>query len=123
MKNLSSIIILILLSAGLSAQELTLKGSVVDKNTGEPLVGATVKDVTSNTEVITDFDGNFALQVSKADFKQLTISYISYEEIKLNRVIIKDNEKPTLNIKLKRAGTSSSKKNFLASDSKSDSGA
>ena len=43
-----------------------ITGKVIDEK-GEPLIGATILVVGSTTGVITDFDGNFTLQVKPGD--------------------------------------------------------
>ena len=58
------------------AQTVKVKGQVVDE-TGEPLVGATVKVKDSNAGTITDFDGNFQLDVKSN--ATLVISYLGYK--------------------------------------------
>ena len=56
----------------------TVKGLVTDQN-GEPLIGCNVIAIGSQTGVITDLDGKFAIQIP-AGIKQLKISYIGYKE-------------------------------------------
>ena len=53
----------------------TLKGNVVDK-TGEPVIGANVVIKGTTTGVVTDFDGNFTIDVTTGTI--LTITYIGY---------------------------------------------
>ena len=62
-------------------QQETIKGNVVDI-TGEPIIGATIveKDNPSNG-TITDFDGNFSLNVTKGAV--LRISYIGFEDVEV----------------------------------------
>ena len=52
------------------------KGVVVDKATGEPIIGASVLEKGTTNGTITDFDGNFMLEV--ADDATLEISYVGY---------------------------------------------
>ena len=52
-----------------------VKGQVTDKN-GEGVIGATVKVKDAATGTVTDFDGNFALNVNDAG--TLVVSYIGY---------------------------------------------
>ena len=52
-----------------------VKGQVTDKN-GEGVIGATVKVKDAQTGTVTDFDGNFTLNVQKAG--TLVVSYIGY---------------------------------------------
>ena len=63
-------------------------GTVVDKKTGEPLIGVTVA-VWSNgrlqTGTSTDFDGKFKITSPVIDF-ELRISYMGYKEVRLSSV-------------------------------------
>ena len=52
-----------------------VKGQVTDKN-GDAVIGATVKVKDAQTGTVTDFDGNFTLNVQKAG--TLVVSYIGY---------------------------------------------
>lgn len=54
-----------------------VKGRVLD-STGTPIIGATIKETNSNNGTITDFDGNFLLNVSKKG-AVVEISYIGYK--------------------------------------------
>ena len=60
-----------------SAQTRTVKGSVLDAETDEPLIGASVSAGTGYG-VATDADGKFVLQVP-ASAKELTVSYVGYD--------------------------------------------
>ena len=51
-------------------------GVVIDKATGEPIIGASVLEKGTTNGTITDFDGNFTLDV--ADGATLEISYVGY---------------------------------------------
>ncbi|HMQ45959.1 MAG TPA: TonB-dependent receptor [Saprospiraceae bacterium] len=70
-----------LLSAGLSAQTRTIKGTVASSE-GEPLIGATilVENETSRG-TITDFNGNFSIEAATGEV--LRVSYTGYEEKKI----------------------------------------
>ena len=69
------------LSASAFAQQITVKGNVVDE-TGEPVIGASVKVVGGQVGAVTDIDGNFTLN---ADQKaMLEITYIGYEPVKVH---------------------------------------
>ena len=51
-------------------------GVVIDQATGEPIIGASVLEKGTTNGTITDFDGNFSLDV--ADGATLEISYVGY---------------------------------------------
>lgn len=57
----------------------TVTGTVSDE-TGEPLIGATVKVVGEPIGVATDIDGHFILNVPNSA-KQLLISYVGYDNL------------------------------------------
>ncbi|MDD4416836.1 MAG: TonB-dependent receptor [Proteiniphilum sp.] len=65
------------------AQNIQLSGSVFDTN-NEPVVAASVIEKGTANGVVTDFDGNFSLNVSPN--ATIVISYVGYitQEIKLN---------------------------------------
>ncbi|MDD3038508.1 carboxypeptidase-like regulatory domain-containing protein [Bacteroides sp.] len=65
------------LSLSAYAQPITVKGHVKDA-TGEPVIGANIIIKGTETGTITDFDGNFTLNVAKDAI--LTISYIGYKQ-------------------------------------------
>lgn len=59
--------LIVLLFAGIysSAQQVQVKGTVVEKSSGESIIGASVMEVGSNSNgTITDIDGNFTLSVA-----------------------------------------------------------
>ena len=66
----------VLFSAALCAQ-LTLRGSIVDEDTGEGLIGASVLVKNLTTGTVTDFDGNWELTVSGLP-QILQFSYLGY---------------------------------------------
>ena len=63
-----------------SKKKRKVTGTVKDVN-GEPIIGATIMEGGTTNGTITDFDGNFVLEV--ADGAELDISYIGYQTQKL----------------------------------------
>ena len=64
--------------ASVSAQ--ILKGTITDQFTGETLIGATIENTADHSGTVTDLDGNYELDLSKATFPvTLTFSYMGYE--------------------------------------------
>lgn len=76
----------------LMAQTRTIKGEVTDAQNGEALIGATVMVEGEKGGTVTDFDGNFSLQVSSST-KKIKVSYIGYIDKVLS---ISDNMKVKL---------------------------
>lgn len=84
MKKLTLFLIAIMTCLGVSAQNVSVSGTVVSAADGEPLIGASVMVKGSSTGTATDIDGNFNLQAP--DGKTLVISYVGYtaQELKVN---------------------------------------
>ena len=61
----------------LFAQTRTIKGEVTDAQNGDSLIGATIMVEGEKGGTVTDFDGNFVLQVSSSA-KKIKVSYIGY---------------------------------------------
>ena len=60
------------------AQNTQVTGHIVDEN-GEPVIGATIIVKGTSIGTVTDFDGNFSLEVP-ANGKQLEVSYVGMEK-------------------------------------------
>src|SRR5574344_2535764 len=74
-KPLVLLFLFCLLPLGALAQNL-IKGTVNDQS-GDPVIGATVKVSGSQKGAITDLNGNFSIQASPNS--TLTVSFIGYE--------------------------------------------
>ena len=86
--------LIVLLFAGIYsfAQQVQVKGTVVEKSSGESIIGASVMEVGSNSNgTITDIDGNFTLSVASG--ATLSVSYIGYKAVTVKA-------QPTLRIEL-----------------------
>ena len=59
------------------AQNQTVQGTVVDE-TGEPVIGATIRVEGTKNAAVTDFDGNYKIEVPKGG--KIVVSYIGYKE-------------------------------------------
>jgi iron complex outermembrane receptor protein len=80
MKNLL-LIFLIFFSTILFSQELTLKGTVFEKDTDLVLPGATIQVIGNDSGVVTDFDGNFEIILTIGD--KIKVSYVGFKTIEL----------------------------------------
>ena len=71
------------ITKAVAQQQKRITGKVVDKN-GEPVIGANVVVKGTTNGTITDFDGNFSLEIPAN--AQLSISYIGYvaQEVSVN---------------------------------------
>lgn len=76
-KKLSFLFLLLITCSFTLLAQVTIKGVIVDKDTKESLIGATVSVPSENVGVMTDLDGSFTLKISKLG-EEITISYIGY---------------------------------------------
>ncbi|MFP8487834.1 TonB-dependent receptor domain-containing protein [Gracilimonas sp. Q87] len=87
------------------AQKGTLRGTIIDDETAEPIFGATIYIQSTGTGTTSDFDGKFELQLDPGEYT-LRISYISYQTIEIEDVEIDEGEVTNLaNIRLNPAIT------------------
>ena len=77
MKVIFSILIL-LSTINQSFSQGSIRGKAVDKETGEPLVAATVSIVQTEQSTITDLYGNFVIDKVKEGIYELECSYLGY---------------------------------------------
>ncbi len=63
--------------------QVVIKGTVIDKDTQEPLIGVTVYDQSSKQGTVTDLDGSFSLKVPSIRDKVI-VSYVGYQTKTLN---------------------------------------
>lgn len=78
---LSSLIILMIAAVEIFSQTVKITGNVVSKSDGEALIGATVREVGTQKAAITDFDGNFVIEVNAG--AKLQFSYVGFETLTL----------------------------------------
>ena len=79
MKQLLMSLVLMMTALTASAQQ-EVSGNVVDE-TGEPIIGATVMEKGTSNGVITDFDGNFKINVELG--KTLVVTYIGCQDLEV----------------------------------------
>ena len=78
-------LILFLTLSVMTAMAGTIKGTITDKQTREPLTGATVQIAGTTQGAIADMDGNYSLDVKDGTYT-LYIKYVGYKDIVLNNV-------------------------------------
>ncbi len=80
-----------------------IAGTVTDKKTGEPLIGAGVKITGTTKGIATDVEGKYLLS-GLADGKYtLEISYVTYSTKQITEVVVTANATTTLNVVLEEA--------------------
>ncbi|WP_302545837.1 vWA domain-containing protein [Coprobacter fastidiosus] len=86
-KSIFSTILCVIWISGLSAQSLTVTGTVTDEN-GQPLIGANVSIEKSRKGTVTNEHGKYSIEALQGDI--IRFSYIGYktQKVKANRKII-----------------------------------
>ncbi len=97
------IAVLCLAVAGLAAQNTIVRGTILDENTGEPLMFATVAVVGTTKGVDTDLDGAFELSIEPGVYS-LEFSYLGYTSKILTDFVAETGKTDVITILLKEAG-------------------
>jgi outer membrane receptor protein involved in Fe transport len=87
----------------LFSQNGSLQGKVIDQETGETLIGATVTIIGTYKGALTDLDGNYLIQDIKPGDYSVKFTYIGYTEKIFNGIKIKPNETTKLEVKMSSA--------------------
>ena len=93
MKARLILVFLALLSISVHAQKRTVSGTIIDRDTEEPIIGASVFIKGTNQGAISDLNGKFKLSASDKDI--LVISYIGYDSKQI-KIAGKSNLKVSL---------------------------
>ncbi len=91
---------LMILSGMATAQQGVLTGKVVDKASGETLIGAILeirKDGIRVSGTATDIDGNYHVEVDPGTY-DVTVNYLSYAQLIISEVVISTKDVSTLDI-------------------------
>jgi len=78
---------LLLFSTALTtlAQQGTIRGTVIDNATAEPLIGVAALVINNGTGAVSDFDGKFEIKADPGNYS-LQISYVGYANITIQEV-------------------------------------
>ena len=69
----------LLASSGVAFAQSVLRGTLIDGETNEPLIGASIYIDEYKTGTVTDFEGHFTLRVRQVGEMTLVLSMIGYE--------------------------------------------
>lgn len=102
-KTVFCLALLLGLFTNLTAQNKpgTVAGKIIDKATGEALIGATVMVEGTDNGTVTDIEGNFTLELNPGTVV-LVCSYVSYQNEKV-QAEVKSGEVTNLNLTLQEA--------------------
>ena len=78
-------LILFLTLSAMAAMAGTIKGSVTDRQTKEPLTGATIQIAETRQGVIADLDGHYSIDVKPGNYT-LLIRYVGYKDIRMDNI-------------------------------------
>ena len=83
--------------AAVTQQSVTVKGVVKDAN-GEPIIGASVFEKGTSNGTVTDYDGNYSLNVANRN-ATIVVSYIGYvtQEVKAGSDVVLQEDNALLN--------------------------
>ena len=74
--RMMALVLGLFLWVGAFAQQITVKGHVKDA-TGEPIIGASIRVVGTQTGAVSDFDGNFQVKANQG--QTLSVTYVGYQ--------------------------------------------
>ncbi len=109
MKRLFTLLLFCLWQTLLPAQTTqAISGQVLDKDSQEPLIGATVRveNVVPAIGTVTDLDGKFSLKNVPLGRRQVQCSYVGYEPWLSDPIIVNSAREAFLNIVLSEGATS-----------------
>lgn len=96
----SLLVLFLFIPLSVFAQSGRIAGTVVDKETGEPLFSASVLVVETSTGATTDFDGKYLIKNLAPGSYTLRVSYISYATQTITGVTVLANEVTTIDVLL-----------------------
>ncbi len=85
-----------------SAQNQTIRGTLLDKESKVPLMGATLLIMNSDPAIgtTTDLDGSFRLENVPVGRHDIQVSYIGYEPMNLSSVMVTSGKELVLNLEM-----------------------
>lgn len=78
-KHILLIFFLSFLACWTGYSQTTIRGKVIDKEDGQPLIGANIRILDSDEGTVTDWDGSFVLKSEIPPPLHLIITYVGYE--------------------------------------------
>ncbi|KXX69029.1 TonB-dependent receptor [Flammeovirga sp. SJP92] len=94
MKKATLLLLSIIASLSLYAQEVTtvIKGTVIEQDVDQPVIGASIVIKGTTIGTTSDFDGNFSLKTSKTGDVTLIISFVGLQSVE-QKVTLNGGEK------------------------------
>ena len=104
-KLLLQFIVLLLPALCVAQRVQRIKGSITDKESKTPLIGVTVSitDITPAPGAVTDGSGNFTVENVPVGKHTVTVSYLGYQGITMNDVLVTSAKEVVLAIELEES--------------------
>ena len=102
------VILLILLAVCTSAfaqSKGSISGKISDKSTNEDLIGANIFIVGTSTGASSDIDGSYSIRSLVPGRYQIRVSYISYQTMVVDNILIEAGKDTRVNVQLEPATT------------------
>lgn len=96
--RLSVLMLFLCFLAPLFAQRGTIRGTIVDANTNEPLIGASVLVEGTTLGAAADLDGHFIIQDISAGSYTLRSTYVAYRPALLQEIVVEQGEETKVTI-------------------------
>ena len=94
-------LLFIIFTVNLNAEEFgIIKGKVTDADTGDPIYGANIAVLNTTLGTYTDTNGKFKLEKVPQGTYSVRASYIGFQSIIINQVIVGPNSTAEIDIKL-----------------------
>ncbi len=71
-------------------QEVTLSGFIIDKSSGEKIIGATVYEPNQQKGTVTNQFGYYSLELPSPGLIELTVSHVSYQQGEIDTIVQAD---------------------------------
>ena len=99
------IILLTAISIGWSQNTQVIKGSIIDKQSEEPLIGAAVELILgeNTTGTTTDVDGYFRLENVPLGRQMLRVTYLGYNPVTLPNIVVTAGKEVILDVALEES--------------------
>jgi len=103
-KTIISLLVCLAFGIQLTSQTQTVRGNIIDQDSQEPLIGATIQLLGPNSlGTTTDFEGKFQLDNVPTGRQSFVVQYLGYEPQNLEELVITPSKEVILTIKLKES--------------------
>ncbi len=104
MRNIIHLFVLVIAVVGLQAQNGSISGLVFDQESKETLIGVNVILEGTTIGAASDYNGNYSIVNVAPGTYNVVSSYLSYENFKIEGVVVRAGETTQLEIPMKEAG-------------------